>query len=87
MVADVPSGVEASDGRIMGEAVKADLTVTLGLAKRVIASDEIWEVKPWILVSPFFTRGGLKADGFDYSSLVREIFLKETYTTKYQRES
>ncbi len=31
---DVPSGVEASDGRVMGEAVRANLTVTLGLVKR-----------------------------------------------------
>ncbi|MEN3184380.1 MAG: NAD(P)H-hydrate dehydratase [Atribacterota bacterium] len=31
---DVPSGVDASDGRILGEAVRAHLTVTLGLVKR-----------------------------------------------------
>ncbi len=31
---DVPSGVDASDGRILGEAVRAHCTVTLGLVKR-----------------------------------------------------
>ncbi|MCS7242711.1 MAG: NAD(P)H-hydrate dehydratase [Candidatus Caldatribacterium sp.] len=31
---DVPSGVDASDGRVLGEAVRAHLTVTLGLVKR-----------------------------------------------------
>lgn len=30
---DIPSGVDASTGRIMGNAVKADLTVTFGLPK------------------------------------------------------
>ncbi|WP_017872257.1 bifunctional ADP-dependent NAD(P)H-hydrate dehydratase/NAD(P)H-hydrate epimerase [Candidatus Caldatribacterium saccharofermentans] len=31
---DVPSGVDASDGRVLGEAVQADLTVTFGFLKR-----------------------------------------------------
>ncbi len=31
---DVPSGIHASTGRIMGEAVRADLTVTFGWAKK-----------------------------------------------------
>lgn len=31
---DVPSGIDASDGRVLGEAVRADCTVTLGLVKR-----------------------------------------------------
>lgn len=31
---DVPSGVDASSGRVLGEAVKAHCTVTLGLIKR-----------------------------------------------------
>ncbi|MCI9071547.1 MAG: NAD(P)H-hydrate dehydratase [Lachnospiraceae bacterium] len=31
---DVPSGIHASTGRVMGEAVRADLTVTFGWAKK-----------------------------------------------------
>lgn len=34
MALDVPSGVDASDGRILGEAVRAHTTVTLGMVKR-----------------------------------------------------
>lgn len=31
---DVPSGIDANDGQILGEAVRANLTITLGMVKR-----------------------------------------------------
>ena len=33
MAVDIPSGLDATTGKVLGEAIRADLTVTLGLAK------------------------------------------------------
>jgi hydroxyethylthiazole kinase-like uncharacterized protein yjeF len=33
MAVDIPSGLDASSGKVLGEAIRADLTVTFGLAK------------------------------------------------------
>ena len=84
---DVPSGVEASDGRIMGEAVKADLTVTLGLAKRGLCSfpgrKYVGKLKLVDIGIPLpLQEAGLKADGFLITpSLVREILPERDWDT------
>ncbi len=84
---DIPSGVEASDGRIMGEAVKADLTVTLGLIKRGLCSfpgrECVGKLKLANIGIPLpLEEAGLKADGFLITpSMVRKMLPERHWDT------
>lgn len=84
---DVPSGVEASDGRIMGEAVKANLTVTLGLIKRGLCSfpgrERVGKLKLANIGIPLSLKEvGLQADGFLITpSMVKEMLPERRWDT------
>ena len=84
---DVPSGVEASDGRIMGEAVRANLTVTLGLIKRGLCSfpgrEYVGKLKLVDIGIPLpLEEAGFKADGFLITpSMVKEMLPQRHWDT------
>jgi len=84
---DVPSGVEASDGRVMGEAVRANLTVTLGLVKRGLCNfpgrEYAGKIKLVDIGIPLsLEEVKLKADGFLITpSMVKEMLPQRHWDT------
>ena len=83
---DVPSGVDASDGRVLGEAVRADLTVTFGFLKRglVLYPGRAYagSIRVYPIGVPLSFGGNERADGYlVLPSDVRALLPRRSWST------
>lgn len=77
---DMPSGLDADEGKILGCAVCADMTVTLGFCKKGLATVNGRELAGKVIIAdigiPEFAFGEEKPEAFTYDETVKSLLPK-----------